>query len=539
MNSLVFPPFRLDPVNECLWRDTQRIPLRGKTFAVLCCLLEHPGQLVSKEALFNAVWPETYVSDVVLMGCIHQLRKALGDNTQKPRFIETVHRRGYRFIAEVVSSQHSVVSSLPLPTQSSVLNTQHSVLVGREAELAQLHGWLGKALHGERQIVFVTGEAGIGKTSVVESFLRHVAADGSTWIGRGQCIQHYGAGEGYMPMLEALGRLCREPEGDHLIELLSRHAPTWLVQMPALLNAADLEALQRKVAGATRERMLREMAEAVEVLTAERPLVLSFEDLHWSDASTLELLSVLARRQEQARLLVLGTYRPVEMLANGHPLRTVKQELQLHRQCAERQLGLLTEENVAEYLAVRFSLEEGARPYSAPTKAGSNNPPPYRGQSALHGQRGRVPGRSRRTRRISRDGAEWRAWRPTANDRGAASPAGGRGTTALGGGECGRDGVLGRGGGRGCWKTAGGSSRRAVCAVGTARIFLAYEWHGRVAGRNRSGTLQFPSCLIPRGALRAVAGRTAAAAASAHWRAGRARLWRAGARDCRRTGDAL
>ena len=58
------------------------------------------------------------------------------------------------------------------------------------------------------------------------------------------------------------------------MEILNRHAPTWLVQMPALLAAADLEAVQRRVTGATRERMLREMTEAIEVLTAEHTLVL-------------------------------------------------------------------------------------------------------------------------------------------------------------------------------------------------------------------------------------------------------------------------
>src|SRR4029450_10551101 len=76
----------------------------------------------------------------------------------------------------------------------------------------------------------------------------------------------------------------------------------------------------------------------------------------WSDVSPLERPSVLARRQETARLLVLGTYRPVEMLANGHPLRTVKHELQLHRQCEEQRLGLLTEDHIGEYLAKRFEV---------------------------------------------------------------------------------------------------------------------------------------------------------------------------------------
>src|SRR5262249_61479623 len=113
---------------------------------------------------------------------------------------------------------------------------------------------------------------------------------------------HYGTGEAYLPVLEALGRLCRAPEGNRFRELLMQHAPTWLAQLPALLSAPELEALQRKVAGATRERMLREMAEALDVLTTEQGLVLSLEDLQWSDSSTLELLAMLARRRESARL---------------------------------------------------------------------------------------------------------------------------------------------------------------------------------------------------------------------------------------------
>ncbi len=363
MNSepqLCFPPFRLDLVNEQLWRERQEIPLRQKTFAVLRYLVEHPDQLVTKEALLDAVWAGTTVSDVAPGVCVQELRRALGEDRQTPRFIVTVHRRGYRFIAPLTTA--SPVSSFKFQVSSSlstpVPSTQHPAptLVGREAELSQLHGWLDKALNGERQLVFVTGEPGIGKTTVVEAFLEQVATEGSLWIGRGQCIEHYGAGEGYMPVLEALGRLCREPSGSHFLELLAQQAPTWLVQMPALLSRTALEALQRKTAGATRERMLREMAEALEALTAERPLVLRLEDLHWSDYSTLELLSVLARRREAARLLVMGTYRPVEMLADGHPLRTVKQELLVHRQCVELPLRLLSEGHVAEYLARRFEV---------------------------------------------------------------------------------------------------------------------------------------------------------------------------------------
>lgn len=358
---LLFGPFCLDTTSGCVWQGEKAIKMTPKAFAVLAYLAERPGRLVTKEELFRVVWPKTVVSDTALAVCIREIRLALADTLKPPQFIETVHRRGYRFIAPLTTAQPVQSSKFQVPSAKSkpAPSPQHSAptLVGRDTELAQLHYWLDRALQGERQIVFVTGEPGIGKTSVVEAFLEHLATKGGVQIGRGQCIEHYGAGEGYMPVLEALGRLCREPGGKHLIMLLNRYAPTWLVQMPALLESADLEALQRKVQGASRERMLREMGEALEVLTAEQPLVLRLEDLHWSDHSTLELLSVLARRRERARLLVIGTYRPMEMLADGHPLRTVKQELQLHRQCEEQRLALLTEEHVAEYLTMRFSAE--------------------------------------------------------------------------------------------------------------------------------------------------------------------------------------
>ena len=349
---LSFPPFRLDLVNECLWREGQRIPLRGKTFKALCCLLEHPGQLVSKATLFKVVWSDTYVSDSVLMTCISELRKALGDDGKRPQFIETVHRRGYRFIGTARRPGSGVQShkSEPTPSRQSLVSN----FVGREAEIAQLHKWLEKALGGERQIIFVTGEPGIGKTAVVEAFLAQVVAEGRVWIGRGQCIEHYGAGEGYMPVLEAMGRLCHAPGGDRLIVFLGQYAPTWLVQMPALLSAAQRKRLPREVQGATRERMLREMAEAVEALTAERPLVLVLEDLHWSDVSTLDLLAAAARRQERARLLVIGTYRPAEVLDKENPLCEVVHELRAHDLCAELALELLSDVYVAEYLRVRF-----------------------------------------------------------------------------------------------------------------------------------------------------------------------------------------
>jgi predicted ATPase len=233
-------------------------------------------------------------------------------------------------------------------------STPEAPMVGREEDLTQLRNWYTAARESKRRVVFVTGEPGIGKTTLVRRFLEMVADERTARIGRGQCIEQYGGGEPYMPVLEALTRLCQQVEGERLVEILNRHAPTWLAQMPALLTERERTRLQGEMQSATRQRMLREMAEAIEALAAESPLILFLEDLHWSDFSTLELISVIARRAEPARLLIVGTYRPLEIPPGNHPLRALKQELQIHRQCEELRLRLLSQDEIASYLRLRL-----------------------------------------------------------------------------------------------------------------------------------------------------------------------------------------
>ena len=361
----VFSSFQLDVANASLRRGKRAIFLTPKALSVLRYLVEHASQLVTKDDLWRAVWPEVTVSDATLSVCVSEIRKALGDNAKTPRYLETVHRLGYRFIAPVSTQSVGISRSAVRSQESAPARRPQSTtpyFVGRDAELAQLHKWLERALEGERQIVFVTGEPGIGKTILVEEFLEQeqLANEESLWIGRGQCIEHYGIGEPYLPVLDALGRLCRESGGESLLELLDKHAPTWLVQMPALVGAAEQRKLQKRVAGATQPRMLRELADALEVISQERPLVLRLEDLHWSDYSTLDWLGFLARRKETARLLVLGTYRPVEVIVREHPLRNLKQELQIHGESKELPLALLSEAAVMEYLALRLAPSFGS-----------------------------------------------------------------------------------------------------------------------------------------------------------------------------------
>src|SRR5262249_37083448 len=172
-----FPPFALDAPNARLYRGDEVVPLRGKTLAVLEYLVARPGQLVTKEELLKEIWPEVYVSEDVLVGCVHELRQVFGDTRSAARFVETVYRRGYRWIAGIAEAGNG--EERRLSTQS-VAREPVPIFVGRDGDVAQLRSWLAHAASGLRQVVFVTGEAGIGETALVDAFLRG--------LGKARCL---------------------------------------------------------------------------------------------------------------------------------------------------------------------------------------------------------------------------------------------------------------------------------------------------------------------------------------------------------------
>jgi len=342
-----FPPFRLDTVNECLWRNRddadERIRLTPKAFAVLRFLVEHAGRLVTEEELLAHVWPKVYVQPEAIKSQIHEIRKILGDDPKDPRFIETSARRGYQFIAAVADAiaPHAAVE---LPA---------SRLVGRGPQLEALKSCLERTQANRRQIVFITGETGIGKTTLADECMRRTALEFSDIrIARGQCLEGHGSKEPYYPVLEAIGQLCRGSDRAKLVQILAAQAPTWLVQFPDLTFKEQRERFQQEILGATRDRMLREIGEALDTFSSEKPLLLVIEDLHWADPSTVDFISTLARRRGSGKLMLIGTYRPLDLMLAQHPLQPLKQDLLVHQLCAEIALEPLTQTEVAEYLAI-------------------------------------------------------------------------------------------------------------------------------------------------------------------------------------------
>ena len=351
-STITFGPYRLESGPDRLFRGSEEIALRPKSLGVLAYLARRPGRLVSKEELREQVWDAAHVSDATLRGTVLEIRAALGDDQKSPGYLETVPARGYRFLLgpETISGFEGEKG----PRPDFAWHDEEQPIVGRQREVEYLLNRLLQASKGQRQLVFIAGEPGIGKTTLVELFLKRLAGRPRTTCVSGQCVMSFGAGEAYGPVLEALGRLGQAPGGDGLIRVLARCAPMWLVQLPVLVEAAELERLQRQVQGATRERMVRELHDALERLTAEATLVLVLEDVHWSDVATVELLVAIAHRPEPARLLILATYRPAEAVVHAPALRDAMRALDGHGLCEQLDLELLTQSDVASYVAARL-----------------------------------------------------------------------------------------------------------------------------------------------------------------------------------------
>jgi predicted ATPase/DNA-binding winged helix-turn-helix (wHTH) protein len=343
-----FDAFRLDSSNGCLWRGGEQIDLPPKPFAILNFLVENPGRLITHDELLDKLWPETFVQPQVLRTYVLGLRKILGDEAGNPRFIQTMPKRGYRFVASVTDSEEPLSASTPGATypSASAAHGGSPGFVNRTQELALLgaeFGRMGQGKQGKRRLVFVTGEAGIGKTALVDHFCRGLPA--GTIVARGECVPGVGASEEYYPVNEALGHLCTSAAAEEICGVLSRMAPAWLAHIGRQPQSEQPSATQPHL----QARMPGDLCAALEEISRAEPLVLVFEDLHWADAATLNLLAALARRRAPANLLVLATYRP-RSIALGAPLRALKHDLRIRKLCIEAALEPFPKSAVASLI---------------------------------------------------------------------------------------------------------------------------------------------------------------------------------------------
>ena len=227
--------------------------------------------------------------------------------------------------------------------------------VGREKQIADLHAALQSVTAGRGLLLCVSGEPGIGKTTVVESFLDELhASEHAYWVARGRCSERLAGTEAYLPILEALDHLLRGDAGDAVARMMRLLAPTWYAQI-APLAPTDPPSTRVLVEGRpSQERLKRELDGFLQDLTRLRPLVLFFDDVHWVDLSTVDLLAYLGVRMPARRLLVIVTYRPTDLLLGKHPFVSVKLDLQSRGVCREFPLEFLRREDVDRYMALEF-----------------------------------------------------------------------------------------------------------------------------------------------------------------------------------------
>src|SRR5262249_10228057 len=256
-------------------------------------------------------------------------------------------------------------------------------LVGRDRELRVLRRALVRADGGRRQVVFVGGERGIGKTTLLEHVVEEARARTRARVTFGQCAELTGGTEPDLPIFDLLGGLCAEEGGDVLASL-ERWAPTWLLQMPGLLDEVRASRLRQRVPSPNRDRMLRELGEALEARGAARPLVVVLEDLHWSDASSTGALPYLAQRMKSARLLIVASYRPVNDSVGGHPLQGARRALVARGRASELRLEPLTSRDVDTYLGRRLAGEPIDPALGSASHARTRRDPPFVTATVAH-----------------------------------------------------------------------------------------------------------------------------------------------------------
>ena len=225
--------------------------------------------------------------------------------------------------------------------------------VGRVEERAQLEATYLGLSRGRGLLVGVAADAGVGKTTFVEEFLTEVG-DQACFIARGCCSERLSGSDAYLPFLEAIDDLLHGPDGPSVARVAKAMAPSWYLQVvPAADESSSGERLLAERA-TSQERMKMEIASLFRELVRLKPLVLFFEDLHWADASTVDLLSYLASRLDAMPVLMLVTFRPTELHIARHPFLQIKSNLQAHGIYREMELGLLSRADVEGYLALEF-----------------------------------------------------------------------------------------------------------------------------------------------------------------------------------------
>lgn len=227
--------------------------------------------------------------------------------------------------------------------------------VGRARERAEMLAAFRRVVSGHGELLSVSGEPGAGKTTLTEAFLRGLSAtEAQPRVGRGRCSERLAGTEAYLPVLEALDSLV-SGGGPPVAEQLSALAPAWYGQVAAAPATLEVSRPVAQSQAVSQERLKRELTAFLRELSRARPLILFFDDVHWADTSTIDLLTYLAARFDELRVLIVATSRPSDLLLTRHLFLDLRRSLQARHVCHEILLDMLTLSDVEAYLALEFA----------------------------------------------------------------------------------------------------------------------------------------------------------------------------------------
>jgi DNA-binding winged helix-turn-helix (wHTH) protein len=339
-----FDDFRVDTGQFLLCRTGFSSPITPTVFRILVLLLEHAGEVVTKEQLVKHIWPDSFVEEGNLNRNVSTLRKALGEKPSDHRYIETVPKLGYRFSAPVRSLPYR--GSCSTARKRPAAPVEH--IVGRDNERQQLRSAFELASHGHGSVIGIAGDVGLGKTALVDTFLQDLAQDGQSFqLARSRCSESLIEHEPFMPWIEGLSGLDSSTK-----QVMKTTAPSWYREV------------SHTGAGVPR-RMKRELLDFCKEASPTQPLVIMIDDFQWADHGSVDLFGFLATRLESTKTMIIVCYRMEEMKIKNHPFVQVRSDLLSRRACKEIRLAFLERQDIEDYLTLQqpqrtFNADEAA-----------------------------------------------------------------------------------------------------------------------------------------------------------------------------------
>ena len=286
------PCFTIDRSNRCLWRDRKRLDMPPKAFDVLDYLRRNPGRLVSHDEILDHVWSRRFVQPEIVKTYIRTLRRLLDDDARRPRFIETRPRSGYRFLGELPDRQ------------TVVADTPACALEGRGEESAALNVAFSQAKAGQRDCLVITGEAGSGKSAVLDAFVEAARRESGVLTAIAYGAPAGGSPEPLSLAIALLQDLTRPMDPAALALALAVHAPSWRHCLGPDRNPLPNQSRPNWWPRA----MVREACALLEHFASTNTIVLALDDLQWADPDTINLFVCLGRRRYSASLLTVATF---------------------------------------------------------------------------------------------------------------------------------------------------------------------------------------------------------------------------------------